>query len=307
MSLNDNPLGGMNASDDHAGTTDVVAPCACNRDLTLNELMAAYPDRKKAVVEKFLPELNATMQKYDITSCIRKVHFLAQVGHESSELQYVAEVLPKGMTEEKRYPPLGYKGRGLIQLTGPENYTAYGNAVSQDFMNGHKVKLEETKWATDSAGWFWGKNDLNSFADRNDMIYITALINGAFNGYEGERTSRLRLLKNTVNALHIRACNQLEALFSAFPEMDKFTYDSYSFEASKAYDNKKKTFGWGYWHDPKSKMKGTKKDSVQAKLGYMRYIELLGQEVQHKSKKKMFGFLANEALEFAQKRVRELS
>jgi putative chitinase len=304
MSLKDKPLGSTDASDDHTKTTDVIAPCACNRDLTLNELMAAYPDRKKAIVEKFLPELNATMQKYGITSCIRKVHFLAQVGHESAELQYTAEVLKKGVLEKDVYD--GYKGRGLIQLTWRVNYLTYGKAVDQNFLDDNKPKLEQVKWATDSAGWFWINKELNSLADKNDMLRIAFLINAGFNGYEGEKTARLSMLKRAADALQVRACTQLNAMFTAHPELEPFNYESYPLEKSVGYDDPRMAYAWGYWHDPNSKTKGTRKDAAQAKVGYARCIELMDAGKKIKGTM-LYGKTLQAAHDFAKKRINDLS
>lgn len=293
----------MDASPDHTKTQDVIAPCACNRDLTLNELMAAYPDRKKAIIEKFLPELNATMKKYDITSCIRKVHFLAQVGHESSELQYVAEVLKKGVLEKDVYD--GYKGRGLIQLTWKTNYLAYGKSVNQNFLDENKPKLEQVKWATDSAGWFWSNAELNSLADKNDMLRIAYCINTGFNGYEGGRTARLSILKLAANALHVGTCSHLNAMFAAHPEFEQFNNESYPIEKSAGYGDPRMAYAWGYWHDPTSRMKGTKKDAAQAKVGYARYLELVDAGKKIKGTM-LYGKTLNAAHEFAKKRINEL-
>jgi len=284
--------------------------CACNRDIDLDELTLAYPHRKREILQKFLPEINNTMNKYAINSCLQKVHFLAQVGHESAELQYVAEVLPPGVTEEKAYA--GYKGRGLIQLTLKPNYVAYGKAVGEDFLDSKKIKLEEVKWATDSAGWYWrhgGDYDLNLLAEKNDFIFISAAINGGFNGYEESSAARLELLQAAADALHIRICPRLEALFEAFPEKSNFKYESFKLEDSQANDKLDMAFAWGYWHDKKSKMKGTKKDDAQAKIGYNRYLELVKKLTTSQIKKltiKRFGLAREEMKTHAEKRIKEL-
>lgn len=284
--------------------------CACNRDMTIDELIIAYPHRGKSTLEKFLPELNKTMTNYSIVHCIKKAHFLAQVGHESAELQYVAEVLPAGVTEETAYK--GYKGRGLIQLTSKANYERYGKAVGENFLDDNKIKLEETKWATDSAGWFWlngASESLNPPADNNDLIFISAAINGGFNGYEGSSTGRVELLKAAVDALNLEICPRLEALFAAFPEKPKFSYDVFKLEDSKANDKPDMAFAWGHWHDPVYKKKGTTKDAALAKLGYSRYIELIGAltEAQIKKlQKKRFGIERDEMKTIAETRIKDI-
>ena len=270
--------------------------------------MGCFPDRKKPVVEKYLPEINATMKHYEINSCLRKTHFLAQVGHESSELQYCAEILPKGVSEEKQYG--GYKGRGLIQLTGKSNYEAYGNYIKQDLTGENRLKVEEPKLATDSAGWFWAHGigkDLNIAADQNDLIFLSASINGGFNGYEGSATSRLSLIRNSVSALHVTSCPALEILFSTFPEFEKFAYDSYKLEKSKAFDIPDMAFAWGLWHDPDTKFKGVPKNKDQAKIGYSRYLELISEKPKKKPKTKRFGFKSRELMDKrAEERIEKL-
>jgi predicted chitinase len=288
---NGKQINNTHADTNHQKISCAVVKCACNNDITIEELLEVYPNRGKNTLEKFLGSLNLAMNRYDIHSCLRKAHFLAQVGHESSELRYTSEVLDKGVTEEKAYG--GYKGRGLIQLTGFDNYSRYGEYVNQDLLGDNKKKIEEPKLASDSAGWFWkiGRGeDLNVYADKNDILYISASINGGFNGYEGGTTSRLNLLKNAANALSVRACPQLEALFSAFPEVEKFNYDSFPIEKSKAYEIPDMVFAWGYWHDPDVKKRhGTKKDIVQAKIGYARYLELIAKKPPKKDRGR-FGF-----------------
>jgi predicted chitinase len=284
--------------------------CACNRDITLDELTIAYPHRAKVTLEKFLPELNKTMTAYGLTTCIKKVHFLAQIGHESSELQFVEEILKKGVKEADVYD--GYKGRGLVQLTWKRNYQAYGEAVGQDFLGDNKVNLQETKWATDSAGWYWrhaGGNhdiDLNDPAEQNDMLFITASINGGFNGYQGNATGRLELLQTSVDGLNIVICPRLEELFAAFPEKTKFTYESYKLSESKAFDKPDMAFAWGYWHDPKSSVHGTDKEKTEAILGYSRYVELVNSNAKIPTSKR-FGFTRLGMKEHAEKRVEDLS
>ncbi|WP_211441416.1 glycoside hydrolase family 19 protein [Collimonas humicola] len=305
------PLGQTDTNSDHTRVEEVIVECACNRDLTLDELRAVYPERGQKTLEKYLDSLNETMKKYEITSCLRKAHFLAQVGHESSELQYVAEFLDKDPAKDEKIEKEkygGYKGRGFLQITTETNYTTYGDYVKEDLTDENRKKVEQPKYAADSAGWYWKVflgEDLSASADQNDLLYITAKVNGGYNGYEGQSTSRLKLLKNAATALHVTMCPQLDALFKAFPEFEKFTYDSYTLEKSKAYDTPDMSFAWGLWHDPKSKQKGTNKDGVQAKLGYSRYAEFVNNKTV-KSKKKRFNMTREEMAALAEKRVKEL-
>lgn len=142
-------------------------------------------------VETFCGPLELTMQRYGIDTVLRRAHFLAQVGHESGALRYDEE-LASGAAYEGR-ADLGniepgdgprFKGRGLIQLTGRANYTAYGIARGTDFTSGDApLRLaEDHDLAADVAGWFWQSRGLNALADADDVRAITRRINGGYNG-----------------------------------------------------------------------------------------------------------------------------
>ena len=155
--------------------------------------------------------INNTCVKYDISTSIRQLCFLAQVGHESGSL-FFTEELASGAAYEGR-KSLGnikpgdgvrFKGRGLIQITGRTNYQAVGNDLGADLINnptllgGKNVNVctaEQLKNAALSAGWFWNSRKLNAIADVIDItkpidtgtnldnfILITKKINGGING-----------------------------------------------------------------------------------------------------------------------------
>ena len=74
-----------------------------------------------------------------------------------------------------------YFGRGLIQLTGKENYDRCGKAIGFDFVNKPQL-LVEPYYACMSAGWFWNKKGLNDLADKRDYPEMTKRINGGLLG-----------------------------------------------------------------------------------------------------------------------------
>lgn len=76
-----------------------------------------------------------------------------------------------------------YRGRGLKQLTGKDNYTRCGAALGLDLVNNPDLLLEPLP-AARSAGWFWKTNNLSSFADKGDIKGMTVKINGGLIGYE---------------------------------------------------------------------------------------------------------------------------
>jgi len=70
-----------------------------------------------------------------------------------------------------------YRGRGLIQLTGKENYTNFAKYIQKSIDDTIKY-LETPEGAVASAIWFWDKNKLNDFCDRDDFVGLTKRING---------------------------------------------------------------------------------------------------------------------------------
>jgi len=76
-----------------------------------------------------------------------------------------------------------YRGRGLKQLTGKDNYARCGAALGVDLVLQPDLLLEPLA-AARSAGWFWKANNLSSFADVEDIKGMTKKINGGFIGLE---------------------------------------------------------------------------------------------------------------------------
>ncbi len=76
-----------------------------------------------------------------------------------------------------------YRGRGLIQLTGKENYSWF--AASLDISVKEATEYLETfEGAAQSACWFWESNNLNQWADNDDILTLTKRINGGIIGLE---------------------------------------------------------------------------------------------------------------------------
>ena len=76
-----------------------------------------------------------------------------------------------------------YRGRGLIQLTGKENYSWF--AASLEIPLEEAIEYVETfEGAVQSACWFWETNNLNQWADKDDIVTLTKRINGGTIGLE---------------------------------------------------------------------------------------------------------------------------
>ena len=79
----------------------------------------------------------------------------------------------------------GYKycGRGLIQLTGKENYSWFAQSLEISPEDASDY-LETFEGAVQSACWFWQNNNLNQWADAGDILTLTKRINGGTIGLE---------------------------------------------------------------------------------------------------------------------------
>jgi putative chitinase len=152
------------------------------------QLLLIMPYAGQRRVATFIDPLVAAMAEFGITTLARQASFIAQIGHESGQLQYV-RVLASGDAYEGR-KDLGntspgdgrrYKGRGLIQITGRANYAACGVALSLDLLAQPEL-LEQPVNACRSAAWFWRTHGLNELADAGDQVKVTRRINGGTNG-----------------------------------------------------------------------------------------------------------------------------
>ncbi len=177
--------------------------------MDLNKLKGHVPDT-------VITQIPDVMTKFKIDTAVKLSHFLAQCGHESGGFKVVNENLnygAKGLntifkkyfpTEEKaklyeRKPEKianlvyggrmgngaeatgeGYKfrGRGYIQLTGKDNYTAFGKAINEDIAT--NPDLVATKYPLLSAAWFFSKNCLGKCVDASDasVLAVTKCVNG---------------------------------------------------------------------------------------------------------------------------------
>jgi putative chitinase len=81
-----------------------------------------------------------------------------------------------------------FRGRGLKQLTGRENYTKFGKSVKMTAEQASEYVATE-KGAIESACWFWKNKKLNAIADTGDIKKLTKVINGGDIGL-ADRTSR---------------------------------------------------------------------------------------------------------------------
>lgn len=91
----------------------------------------------------------------------------------------------------------GYRfcGRGLIQLTGRDNYTFFAGSLGISVEEASEY-LQTFEGAAQSACWFWETNNLNQWADKGDIVTLTKRINGGTIGLEDR-------IKHYEHALHV--------------------------------------------------------------------------------------------------------
>ena len=187
--------------------------------LTRDQLAKILPGNP--YIDHWYSALSQALPDYDINTKPRVAAFLAQCAHESGEfkflkenLNYKAESLVK--VWPKYFPTLdiaqqyakkpekianrayanrmgngpeesgdGWRfcGRGLIQLTGRNNYQAFADSIETD-INDIPEFLATFEGAVQSACWFWENTGLNQFADRGDILTMTKRINGGTLGLE---------------------------------------------------------------------------------------------------------------------------
>jgi putative chitinase len=187
---------------------------------------------KLGLDHKWLEPLNETFEKYDISTPKRQACFIGQCMHESGgfktlqeNLNYSAPALMR--TWPSRFPDLEtadkyahnpeliaskvyagrmgnttpeeagkYIGRGLIQLTGKENYANCGLGLGVDLL-GNPDWLATPKYAALSAGWYWRKRNLNELADNMDIETMTKRINGGTIGLD-DRKAKINMCLNAL-------------------------------------------------------------------------------------------------------------
>lgn len=172
---------------------------------------------KGHVPDSVIAQIPGVVDKFEINTALRLAHFLAQCGHESGGFKAVSENLNYGAAglqsifkkyftaesakEYERKPEKianivyanrmgngnqasgeGYKfrGRGFIQLTGKDNYSAFDKVVEDDIIA--NPDLVATKYPLLSAAWFFHKNGLHKIADEGATDAVVTKVTKRVNG-----------------------------------------------------------------------------------------------------------------------------
>ena len=172
---------------------------------------------KGHIPDSVVSQIPDTADKFNITTPLRLSHFLAQCGHESGGFKALVENLnygSKGLlgtfpkyfnvttaTQYSRKPEMiaskvygsrmgngdestrdgwKFRGRGYIQLTGKDNYTAFDKFVTENIIE--NPSLVATKYPLMSAAWFFDKNKLWSICDKGATTEVITAVTKRVNG-----------------------------------------------------------------------------------------------------------------------------
>ena len=201
--------------------------------LTKEQLGQLIPGNQ--YISHWYEALSEILPEYDINTPPRVAAFIAQCAHESGGFKFLKEnlnykaaslrkVFPKyfptdelAQAYEKKPEKIAnriyggrmgngpedsgdgfrYCGRGLIQLTGKENYSWFAASLEIPVEEASEY-LETFEGAVQSACWFWETNNLNQWADKGDILTLTKRINGGTIGLEDR-------IKHYNHACHVLA------------------------------------------------------------------------------------------------------
>lgn len=188
---------------------------------------------KNPYIDYWYDALNQILPDYEINTPHRVAAFIAQCAHESGNFRFLQENLnyraaslmktwprhfptmeiasqyerqPQKIANRAYANRMGngdeasgdgwrYLGRGLIQLTGKNNYTFFAGSLGIDVEEASEY-LQTFEGAVQSACFFWETNNLNQWADKGDILTLTKRINGGTIGLEDR-------IKHYNHALHV--------------------------------------------------------------------------------------------------------
>jgi putative chitinase len=138
-------------------------------------------------------EFSSILNEYDINTRLRIAHFMGQVTHECAGFRTTEEFASGrayngradlGNTEPGDGPR--YKGRGLLQLTGRDNYRRIGKLLGLP-LEEEPIRAAEPLVSLRIACVYWTTRKINKPCDADDLMRVTKLVNGGHNGLDDRR------------------------------------------------------------------------------------------------------------------------
>ncbi len=171
--------------------------------ITATLLRAIAPRANPKLAVELAAAMEDVLPAAGISTPLRLAHFLAQAAHESAGFKTLTEYASGADYEDRK--DLGniekgdgkrYKGRGIFQLTGRENYRVIGEKLGLP-LEAEPQLAAEPRDAVRIAAEYWTSRNLNEAADEDQLRVITRRINGGLNGL----TDRARYLNRAKLAL----------------------------------------------------------------------------------------------------------
>ena len=174
--------------------TDIVLPDSFLRRVA-GPVPAAKVRMQTLIIDTITPVFLSTLLRYEINTDYRICYFTGQVSEESDSF-CATEEYASGAAYEGRedlgntHPGDGrrYKGRGLIELTGRDNYALFGPLIGVDLI-ANPERAAEPAIALEIACLYWRRKGLSALADNEDIETITHRINGGPNGLDARQAA----------------------------------------------------------------------------------------------------------------------
>jgi len=199
----------------------------CFTQKMLEEMMPSVND-----AADWMKMLRKVLPKYEIVTIERVAGFIAQCGHESRDFNVLTEnlnysasalnkIFPKYFERAGRYAAdyhrqpeaianviyanrMGngsissgdgwqYRGGGILQLTGYNNYSKFAESVGMSARSATDY-VRTKEGALESACWFWTENNLNSYCDKQDIVGLSKRINGGTHGLDDRKARYLQAM-----------------------------------------------------------------------------------------------------------------
>lgn len=173
-----------------------------------NIIRKIAPGARQSVVTGLSEAMSQVIKIADLTTSERLAQFFAQIAHESDGFKTTVEYASGKEYEGRKdlgnlQPGDGsrFKGRGLIQLTGRANYGLYGKQLGVNFVD-QPALAANFPYAALTAAQYWKNKNLNSYADKGDIVTITRRINGGLNGLD-DRKKYLKIAESELSDLKL--------------------------------------------------------------------------------------------------------
>ena len=165
--------------------------------ITEADLLSVAPLADPAIIKGLMKHINDVLPEYGIDTPVRLAHFIAQAAHETAGFNTLVEYGGRAYFT-KRYGnrrDLGnrskldgwlFRGRGIFQLTGRDNYRRYGQKIGLPLEAKPHIAADPTV-SLMVAGAYWHARKMSDLADRGKFESITRRINGGTNGIEDRR------------------------------------------------------------------------------------------------------------------------